>query len=146
MLRYQKDSLISCVIWQRNTNCNTEMVQSIATLNTVLVKKTLWYFLFRFCSMNHPHLRLLHFLVIYVRFLQWGLYIICYRLEWNVVWVAVFQRSILIVSWGDCLKVDVVCLFRLVFIPDYLVSVWKDTISMLSVSNDVMKWRGDGFC
>jgi len=26
---------------------------------------------------------------------------------------------------------DVVCLFRRVFIPDDLVSVWKDTISML---------------
>jgi len=44
MLRYQKDSLISCVIWQRNTNCNTEMVQSIATLNTVLIKKTVVLF------------------------------------------------------------------------------------------------------
>jgi len=70
---YQKESLISCVIWQSNTNCNTEMVQNFATLNTVLIKQTLWYFLFRFCSMNHPHLCLLHFQVIYVRFLQWGI-------------------------------------------------------------------------
>ena len=70
---YQKDNLVSCVIWQSNTNCNTEVVQSIATLNTVLVKKTLWYFLFRFCRMNHPHLCLLHFQVIYVRFLRWGI-------------------------------------------------------------------------
>jgi hypothetical protein len=39
--------------------------------------------------------------------------------------------NILLVSSGGCLKMEVVCLFRTVSIPDDLVSVWKDTISML---------------
>jgi hypothetical protein len=32
-------SFLSCFIWGSKRNCNTEMVQSTATLNTVLVKK-----------------------------------------------------------------------------------------------------------
>jgi hypothetical protein len=37
---YQKDNFLFCVICQSNANWNTEVVQSIATLNTLLVKKT----------------------------------------------------------------------------------------------------------
>jgi hypothetical protein len=55
----------------------------------------------------------------------------------------VFERNILIVSSGGCLKMEVVCLSRTVQIPDDLVSVWKDTI--LLRGNDVMKWMGIGF-
>jgi len=47
-----------------------------------------------------------------------------------VVWGAVFQRNILLASPGGCLKMEVVCLFRTVSIPDDLVSVWKDTFSL----------------
>jgi len=36
---YQKNNVLFCDTWGSRTNCNTEMVQSIATLNTVLVKK-----------------------------------------------------------------------------------------------------------
>ena len=42
-----------------------------------------------------------------------------------------FQRNILLVSSGDCLRMEVVHLFRTVSIPDDWVSVSKDTISML---------------
>jgi len=42
----------------------------------------------------------------------------------------VFQSNILLASSGGCLKIDVVCLFRTVSIPDDLVSVWKDTVSI----------------
>jgi len=48
-----------------------------------------------------------------------------------VVWGAVFQRNILLVSSGGCLKMEVVCLFRTVSIPDECVSVWKYTILVL---------------
>jgi len=36
--------------------CNKDVVQSTAALNTVLVKKIMWYFSFIFPSMNHPQL------------------------------------------------------------------------------------------
>jgi hypothetical protein len=48
-----------------------------------------------------------------------------------MVWVAVFQRNLLFAYSGGCLKVEVVCLFITVSIPDDWMSVWKDTISML---------------
>jgi len=48
-----------------------------------------------------------------------------------MVWVAVFQRNILLASSGGCQKIKGVCLFRTVSIPDDLASVWKDTISVL---------------
>ena len=78
---YQKNNVLSCDTWGSRTNCNTEMVQSIATLNTALVKKILWYFSFRFPRMNHTHLCLLHHQVICLRFSQWGIKIIQSWLE-----------------------------------------------------------------
>jgi hypothetical protein len=62
---YQKNDFLSCVIWGSKTNCNTEVVQNIAPLNTALVKKILWYFSFRFPSTNRPYLCLLYLQVIY---------------------------------------------------------------------------------
>jgi len=44
-----------------------------------------------------------------------------------VVWGAVFPRNILLASSGGCLKLEVVCLFRIVSTPD----VWKGTVSLL---------------
>jgi hypothetical protein len=41
-------------------------------------------------------------------------------------------RNILLVSAVGCLKIEVACLFRTVSIPDDLVSVLKDTISVVS--------------
>ena len=38
-INYYTISLISSFIWGSETNCNTEVVQSIAALNTVLLKK-----------------------------------------------------------------------------------------------------------
>jgi len=49
----------------------------------------------------------------------------------KIVWVAVFQRTLLFVSSGGILKMDIVCFGRTESIPDYFVSVWKGTISML---------------
>jgi len=49
-----------------------------------------------------------------------------------VVWGAVFQRNILLVSSGDCLKMEVVCLLRTVSIPDVFVPVSKYTSLVLS--------------
>jgi hypothetical protein len=37
---------------------------------------------------------------------------------------------VLFVSSVGCLKIELACLFRTVSIPDDLVSVWKDAISM----------------
>jgi len=48
-----------------------------------------------------------------------------------VVCGAVFESNIPLVSSGGCLKMEIVCLFRTVSIPDSLVSVWKDTILLL---------------
>jgi len=48
-----------------------------------------------------------------------------------VVWVAVLQRDLLFVSSVGALKMEVVCFFRTVSIPEYFVSVWWDTIPML---------------
>jgi len=43
----------------------------------------------------------------------------------------VFQRTLLFVSSGGTLKMDIVCFCRTVSILDYFVSVWKDTITVL---------------
>jgi len=48
-----------------------------------------------------------------------------------MVWVAVFQRTILFASSGSAVKIEIVCFCRTVSIPDYFLSVWKDTISVL---------------
>jgi hypothetical protein len=61
-----------------------------------------------------------------------------------VVWVAVFQRNILLASSGGCLKMEVVCFFRMASTPYVLVSVWKDNSWMSLDLYEVMKWRGDG--
>jgi hypothetical protein len=42
----------------------------------------------------------------------------------------VLQRNILLASSAGCQKMEVVCFFRTETIPDYLVSVWKDTVSV----------------
>ena len=56
---------------------------------------------------------------------QWWRKIIWSRVQYHVVWGAVFQRNILLVSPGDCLKMEIVWLFRTVSIPDDLVYMWK---------------------
>jgi len=48
-----------------------------------------------------------------------------------VVWGTVFQRNKLLVSSGDCLNLELACVFRTISVPDDLVLVRKDTISML---------------
>jgi len=42
------------------------------------------------------------------------------------------MRSILLVSSRGCLKMEVLCLLRTVFIADDVVSLWKDTFTVLS--------------
>jgi hypothetical protein len=59
-----------------------------------------------------------------------------------VVWGAVCQRNILLVSSVGCLKIEVACLYRTVSIPDDLVPVWKDTISVL-FRMKCHEWKGD---
>jgi len=46
------------------------------------------------------------------------------------MWVALFQRNLLFASSVGTLKMEVVCFFRAVSIPDCYVSVWKETITM----------------
>ena len=43
------------------------------------------------------------------------------------MWVAVFQGNLQFISLGGFLKMEVVGFFRAVSIPDYFVSVWKET-------------------
>jgi hypothetical protein len=81
--------------------------------------------------MKNPLFFYLYFKLHYFSFSKCGRNIIWSSLEKLVVWVTVFQSRILLVSSRGCLKMDVVCLFRTVSIPDDLVSVWKDTIAML---------------
>ena len=88
-------------------------------------------FVIQFPSMNHSQFCLLYFEILYFRFSQWWRNIIWSRLDEHVVWWAVFQRNILLASSGVCLEMGVVYLFRTLSIPDDLVSVWKETISML---------------
>jgi len=45
-----------------------------------------------------------------------------------MAWVAVFQRNLLVASSGGSLKMENVCFCRTIYIPDYFVSLWKDTI------------------
>ena len=47
------------------------------------------------------------------------------------MWGAVFQGSLLFVSSGDFLKMEVDCFFRKISIPDCYVAVLKDTTPML---------------
>ena len=47
------------------------------------------------------------------------------------MWGAVFQGSLLFVSSGDFLKMEVDCFFRKISIPDCYVAVLKDKIPML---------------
>jgi hypothetical protein len=61
-----------------------------------------------------------------------------------VVWGAVCQRNILLVSSVGCLKIEVACLFRTVSIPDDLVTVLKDTISVAFGLKLCHYWKGDG--
>jgi hypothetical protein len=61
-----------------------------------------------------------------------------------VVWGAVCQRNRLLVFSVGCLKIEVACLFRTVSIPDDLLSVWKDTISVLFGLKLCNEWKGDG--
>jgi len=67
-INYYTISLISSFIWGSETNCNTEVVQSIAALNTVLVKKIMWYLSFSFPCMNHTHFCHLYIKFLYFRF------------------------------------------------------------------------------
>ena len=64
-------SFLSCFSWGNKRNCNTEIVQSSAALNTVLVKQIIWYLSFSFPIMKHPHFCHLYFEVLYLRFSQW---------------------------------------------------------------------------
>ena len=61
-------SFLSCCVWGNKRNCHKEVVQSTAALNTVLVKKIMWYLSFSFPIMNHPHYCHLYFEVLYFRF------------------------------------------------------------------------------
>ena len=54
-----------------------------------------------------------------------------------MVWVAVFQKNILLVSSGGCLNMEVACVFRTVCMPDYFSGFW--------IENEAMKWTGTGF-
>jgi hypothetical protein len=60
-----------------------------------------------------------------------------------VIWVTVFQSTLLFASSGGVLKMDVVCFLRAVSIPSYFVSVWKGTIPMPFGLNEVMKLKWD---
>jgi len=121
---------LSCFIWGSKTNCNTEVVRSTATLNTVLVKKIMWYLSFSFSSLNHPHLCLLYLQVLYFRFSHGEeTYMVDGRITCGLG-SSISEEYTACVS-GGCLKMDVVCLFRTVCIPDDLLSVWKDTISVI---------------
>jgi len=55
-----------------------------------------------------------------------------------VVCVAVFQWNILLASSGGCLKMDVVCLFRTVSIPNDWCLCGRTQVQCFSVWNDVM--------
>jgi len=46
-------------------------------------------------------------------------------------WGAKFQRNVLLVSAGGCLKMGVACLLGTVSIPDDWVSVWRYTFLVL---------------
>jgi len=61
-----------------------------------------------------------------------------YLIQWwsrfcNIVCLAVFQKNLLFASSEDTLKMEMVCFYRTVSIPDYFVSLWKDTIWLLKL-------------
>jgi hypothetical protein len=66
------------------------------------------------------------------------------RLGYNVVWVAVFQRNILLASLAGCLKMKVVCFFGN-SIHATLFGVGEEGHSFIAfwIENEVMKWRGE---
>jgi hypothetical protein len=47
-----------------------------------------------------------------------------------MIWVAVFQRNLLFETLRGALKMVVVCFFIKISIPDYFVTVWKETIPL----------------
>jgi len=47
-----------------------------------------------------------------------------------MIWVAVFQTNLQFAPSGGFLLLVVVCFFRAISIPDYFVSVWKETVLM----------------
>jgi len=47
-----------------------------------------------------------------------------------MIWVAVFQRNLLFESSRGTLKMEVVVFYIKVSIPDYFVTVWKETFSL----------------
>jgi hypothetical protein len=47
-----------------------------------------------------------------------------------MIWVAVFQRNLLFESSRCALKMDVVGFFIKLSVPDYFVTVWKETFSL----------------
>jgi hypothetical protein len=57
----------------------------------------------------------------------------------------VCQRNILLVSSVGCLKIDIACFFRTVSVSDELVSVLKDTISVVFGLKLCHEWKGVGF-
>ena len=62
-----------------------------------------------------------------------------------MVWVAVFQRNILLVSSGSCLKVEEVFLGNTIRTKLLGVGAERHNFSAFWIENEVMKWRGAGF-
>jgi hypothetical protein len=62
-----------------------------------------------------------------------------------MICVAVCQRNLLFASSRGVLKVEVVCFFRILSIPDYFVTVWKETIRLpfgLKWGNEMEEGQG----
>ena len=51
-------------------------------------------------------------------------------LEKHMLWVAIFQGNLLVESSRGTLKMEVFSFLRKVSIPDYLVTVWRETIPL----------------
>jgi hypothetical protein len=71
--------------------------------------------------------------------------IMCVRLD-KMIWVAVFQRTLLFASSGGALKRNIVCFFRTLSFPYYFVSVWKDTILNTFMIEKFHEFVGGGTC
>jgi hypothetical protein len=62
-----------------------------------------------------------------------------------MVWVAVFERNILLLSSGGCLKMEVVCYFRnSVHSRLFCFSAQGHNFSAFWIQNEVMKLGGGG--
>jgi hypothetical protein len=62
-----------------------------------------------------------------------------------VVWVAVFQRNILLASLGGCLKMEVGCFFgNSTYTRLFGVGAEEHNCSAFWIENEVMKWMGGG--